>query len=74
MILLEYITYPGASTISLSLSRNQLNQKLKLMIEAPVYVIYSNTPPHTRALWARSVDATQALLIAGTKYSTLNEG
>ena len=56
-----------------TMSRNQLNQKLKLMVEAPGYVIYSNTPPHTRALWTRSVDATQALLIAGTKYSTLNE-
>ena len=56
------------------LSRNQLNQKLKLMVEAPGYVIYSNTPPHTRALWARSVDAAHALLIHGAKYSTLNEG
>ena len=31
------------------MSRNQFNQKLKLMVEAPEYVIYSNTPPHTRA-------------------------
>ena len=27
------------------------------MVEAPKYVIYSNTPPHTRAHWVRSVDA-----------------
>ena len=27
------------------------------------YVIYSNTPPHTRALWARNVDATHALRV-----------
>ena len=39
------------------MSRNQLNQKFKLMIEAPKYVIYTNTPPHTRAHWTRSVDA-----------------
>ena len=36
-IQLEYITYYEASTISLSsdtMSRNQLNQKLKLIVEA----------------------------------------
>ena len=60
--------------MTLRVSRNQLNQKLKLMVEAPGYVIYSNTPPHTRALWARSVDATHVLLIHGAQYSTLNEG
>ena len=56
------------------MSRSQLNQKLKLMVEALRYVIYSNTPHHTRALLARSVDATHVLLIHGAKYSTLNEG
>ena len=56
------------------LPRNHLNQKFKLMIEAPRYVIYSNKPPHTRVLWARSVDATQNLLIPSAKYSILNEG
>ena len=52
------------------LSGNQFNQKFKLMIEgleAPGYVIYSNTPPHTRALWTTCVDATQTLLIPGAK-------
>ena len=29
----------------------------KLIVEAPRYVIYSNTPFYTRAHWARSVDA-----------------
>ena len=56
------------------LSRNQLNQKLKLMVEVSGYVICSNTPPHSRAIWAKSMDAAQALLISSTKYSTLNEG
>ena len=43
------------------------------MVEGLGYVIYFNTPPHTRSLRARTIDATQALLIPGTKYSTLNE-
>ena len=45
-----------------------------LMIEGSRYVIYSNTPSHTRALWARSVDAIHVLFVHDTKYSTLNEG
>ena len=57
-----------------SMSRNQFNQKLNLMVEVPGYVIYFNTPPYTRALCARSVDAAQVLLIPRAKYSTLNEG
>ena len=52
------------------MSRNQLNQKLKLIVEAPWYVIYSNTPPHTRALWARSVNVAQAFFKPDVKYST----
>ena len=36
-------------------------------------ILYSNTPPHTKVLWARSVDETQTLLIPGAEYSTLNE-
>ena len=47
----------------LQLSRNQLNQKLRQMVEAPGYVIYSNTPPHTRALWAIGGDDTSPLHI-----------
>ena len=58
----------------MNLSRNKLNKKFKLMVKAPGYVIYSNMPPHTRALWTRSVDATQAFFILGAEYSTLNEG
>ena len=42
------------------MSKNQFNKKFKLMVKTPRYVIYSNTPPHMGALWARSVDATQA--------------
>ena len=48
-------------------SRNQLNQKLKLMVETPEYVIYANTLAHTRAHRARSVDAH-------AECFTLNEG
>ena len=44
------------------------------MIETLWYVINSNTSPHTRALWARNVDATQTFFISDAKYSTLNEG
>ena len=51
-IKLQYLLLP-----TIFMSRNQLNQKLKLMVEAPRYVVYSNTPPHTRAYWAKSVDA-----------------
>ena len=43
------------------------------MAEAPRYVIHSNTLLHTRAHWARSVDAAQALLIPDAKYSNLNK-
>ena len=43
------------------------------MAEAPGYALYSYTPPHTRALWARSVDAAQSFPIPGVKYYTLNE-
>ena len=39
------------------MSRNQLNQKLKLKVEAQGYVIYFNMLPHARAHWARSVAA-----------------
>ena len=53
---------PGKVCCNYNVSRNQLNQKLKLMVEAPRYVIYSNTPPHIRARWASAED------------STLNEG
>ena len=59
---------------TLFLSKNQLNQQPKWMVEALGYVIYSNMPLHTRALWGRSVDATQALFIPDTKYFTLNLG
>ena len=55
------------------ISRNQFNQKFKLMVEAPEYVIYSNTRTYTRAHWTRSVDAAHDLLIHGAKYSTFNE-
>ena len=44
------------------------------MVEVPGYVLYSNTPPHARVFWARSVIAAQALFILGAKYFTLNEG
>ena len=44
------------------------------MVVASEYVIYSNTPSHTRALWAKIVDATHVFLIYGAKYFTLNEG
>ena len=53
--------YTGKSAQYSNLLRNRLNQKLNLMVDAPWYVIYSNTPPYTRAFWARSVDAAQAL-------------
>ena len=43
------------------------------MVDASIYVIYSNMPPQTRALWGRSVDATQALLIPDAEYSILNK-
>ena len=39
------------------MSRNQLNQKLKLIFETSGYVIYSNMLAHTRAHWAKIVDA-----------------
>ena len=32
------------------LSNNQLNEQLKLMVETPKYVIYSNMPPYTRVV------------------------
>ena len=51
------------------MSKDQLNQKFKLMVEAPQIDLYSITPPHVRALWAWSVDATQVSLIPGAKYS-----
>ena len=56
------------------MSRNHLDQKLKLVVEAPRYFIYFNMPPHKRTLWVRSMDAAQALVIPDAKYSTLNEG
>ncbi|KAK9667997.1 hypothetical protein RND81_13G027500 [Saponaria officinalis] len=34
------------------LSSDQLNQNLKVMVGAQDRFIYSNTPPHTNALWA----------------------
>lgn len=48
------------------MSRNQLNEKLKLVVEVSGYVIYSNMHPHTRALLLISVDAAHALLIHST--------
>ena len=33
------------------------------MFKAPRYLIYSNTPSHTNGLWAKSENATQAILI-----------
>lgn len=54
--------------------RDQLNQKFKLMVENSGYLIYSNTPPHMKTLWAKSVGATHILLIPDAKYTTLNEG
>ena len=36
-------------------------------------MLYTNTPPHMRFLWAGSVDMTHALLIPGAEYSTSNE-
>ena len=53
--------------------KNQLNQKLKFIIEALKYVIYSNTPSHTRVFWIRIVDATHAHLIYDVEYSILND-
>ena len=44
-----------------------------MMVDVSRYVIYSNTAPHTKALWARSVDDTQALLILGVEYSNLDD-
>ena len=53
-------------------SSNQLNQKLKLIVEVLRYVIYS-TLFHMRILWAISVDTVQILFIYGAKYCTLFE-
>ena len=44
VLLLSFVVFKN------SLSRNQLNQKLNLMIEASIYVLYSNMPPHMRIL------------------------
>ena len=44
------------------------------MVEALGIDLYSITPPHARALWAWSVDATQVSLIPGAKYSTAKGG
>ena len=59
--LIEYRYIPdgwGPRNISiLYMSKDQLNQKLKLMVEAPGIYLYSITSPHARALWAWSVDA-----------------
>ena len=64
------------------MSRNQLNQKLKLMVGFQIYVLYSFMIPHTSVIYARSVDVTHALFILGAcpshtrrmpfSYSTLN--
>ena len=50
--------------------RDQLNQKFKLMVENSGYLIYSNTPPHMKTLWAKSVDV---VLILEAEYFILNE-
>ena len=47
--------------------KDQLNQKLKLIVEALGYVIYSNTPPNTRAHWLK------VWMHIGAEYSTFNE-
>ena len=57
------------------LSKNQLNQKFKLMVKtSDMWYILTCTLTPSREPWAKSVDATQTLLIRGAKYSTLNEG
>ena len=55
------------------MSRNQLNQKHKLMIEIPRYVIYSITHPHTKAFGQEVWNATQTLFIPDAKYSMVVE-
>ena len=47
------------------------NQKFKLIVEAPKHVIYSNTYPHTKTLWARNVNAIQAFFIPCTDIHIL---
>ena len=42
------------------------------MVEAPKYVIYPDTTPHTRPFWAGSVDAIQTLLIGVVEIQTRN--
>ena len=59
--------------IVLFLYRNQLNQKLKLIVGISEYDIYSNTPPQMRVIWAKTVNVAQAHFILGAKCSTLNE-
>lgn len=54
--------------------KKKLNQKLKMMIEASKYVMYLNTPLHTRAIWAKSVEAAHTLLIPNSNYFILNKG
>ena len=44
------------------------------MIDAPRLIIYTNTPPHKRGNWTKSVDTTYTFLILNTKYPTLHEG
>ena len=44
-----------------------LNQKLKLMVEAPGYVIYSNTP------LTRKLIGLEVWMRIGAEYSTLND-
>ena len=38
------------------------------MVETTRYAIYFKTPPHTRALCAKSVDATHAIFRFGAEF------
>ena len=46
------------------------------MVEVSKYDINFNTLSRMKVIWAKSVDATQTLLIpsCGAEYPTLNEG
>ena len=48
---------------------NQINKKLKLIIEAPKYIIYSNTLSYAKVIWAKSVNSVETLVIPHAEYT-----
>ena len=64
----SFASVTGLSLLVCSINsfRNRLDQKLKPMVEAPQYVIFSY-------MTVRRADASLALLLLDAEYSTLNE-